>query len=473
MTLAVAGMTCVASAQNLNSAYFLDGYAYGHELNPAKNYEREGYFSIPDMLGNVNLGQRGNMALTNFLYITPNGKLGTYLHPSVSYEEATKNLNKINKAIIDARYDIFSLGFHAKKSFHTIGLSLRANAGLNVPFELFDITKRIQNKNYDISNMGITAKIWAEIGYGYSRNVGKAWRIGAKTKMLIGMGFAGLDMQDVHLNLSSSDRWTATAHATAEVGLKGFSWGKPMTKAYSNAYMNNHPNSPTRYEQINFNNIEYNKARTNGMGLAFDIGAEWDLERQDICKGLKVSASVLDIGFIHWKNVSLAKNNGEEFVFDGFNNVRATGDDGIEIKELSDDLLDRLSNLYSVRDAGKCSKSNSLGATLNIGLQYSMPFYDKLRLGLLSSTHMQDKDSWNEERLSLNLSPLKWLEGGASIAYGTFGFSAGWVINIHTKGFSIFAGGDNYLGKLSKQGIPLSNQYNIALGINFPFGRKQ
>ena len=25
------------SAQNLNSAYFLDGYTYGHQLNPAKD----------------------------------------------------------------------------------------------------------------------------------------------------------------------------------------------------------------------------------------------------------------------------------------------------------------------------------------------------------------------------------------------------------------------------------------------------
>ena len=40
--LAVAAMAaaCNASAQNLNSAYFMDGFAYGHLMNPAKDYDR-------------------------------------------------------------------------------------------------------------------------------------------------------------------------------------------------------------------------------------------------------------------------------------------------------------------------------------------------------------------------------------------------------------------------------------------------
>mgnify|MGYP006365408307 FL=1 len=43
-TLALCG---TASAQNLNSAYFLDGYTYGHQLNPAKDYDRKGYVAFP------------------------------------------------------------------------------------------------------------------------------------------------------------------------------------------------------------------------------------------------------------------------------------------------------------------------------------------------------------------------------------------------------------------------------------------
>ena len=62
--LVVSGSTL---AQNLNSAYFLDGYAYGHEMNPAKEYDRKGYISFP-VLGNINMAFRGNVGVKDFFY---------------------------------------------------------------------------------------------------------------------------------------------------------------------------------------------------------------------------------------------------------------------------------------------------------------------------------------------------------------------------------------------------------------------
>ena len=43
-TLAALALTLSGSAfaQNLSSAYFLDGYAQGHELHPANEYDRNG-----------------------------------------------------------------------------------------------------------------------------------------------------------------------------------------------------------------------------------------------------------------------------------------------------------------------------------------------------------------------------------------------------------------------------------------------
>ena len=60
-------------AQNLNGAYFMEGYAYGHELNPAKDYDRKGYVSMP-LLGNMNFALRGNLGLKDFFYKDPTGK---------------------------------------------------------------------------------------------------------------------------------------------------------------------------------------------------------------------------------------------------------------------------------------------------------------------------------------------------------------------------------------------------------------
>ena len=85
---AMAVVCCgMASAQNLNSAYFLDGYTYGHRMNPAKDYDRKGYVSIP-VLGNINMGMSGNLAATDVLKFNNEGRLTTFLHPDISVAEA-------------------------------------------------------------------------------------------------------------------------------------------------------------------------------------------------------------------------------------------------------------------------------------------------------------------------------------------------------------------------------------------------
>ena len=109
-----------AMAQNPYGAYFMDGYAFGHQMNPAKEYDRSGYFSTP-LSGNTNIALRGNLNLKDVLYTNPNGKgLVTYLHPSISVDEAMSHFSSDNKLISDFRYDLFSVGFQALKVYNTI-----------------------------------------------------------------------------------------------------------------------------------------------------------------------------------------------------------------------------------------------------------------------------------------------------------------------------------------------------------------
>jgi len=121
----------------------------------------------------------------------------------------------------------------------------------------------------------------------------------------------------------------------------------------------------------------------------------------------------------------------------------------------------------NVQDQGDQSKrTTGIGATLNAGVEYTLPVYNRLSVGLLSSTRFYGDFSWTEARLSANWRPLKWLDGGASFAINSFTASMGWVLNIHPKGFNFFVGMDHILGKTSKEFIPLSSNASIALGMN-------
>lgn len=464
-----------ASAQNLNSAYFLDGFAYGHQLNPAKEYDRKGYFSVPILPGNLNVGVRGNLGLQDLLMKNPNGNgLVTFLHPALTDAQALKGIKDDNKFLTDIRYDIFSLGFHALRSYHTITLGIRANVGVNFPGDMLMMVRNLENKNYEFSNMGATGKAWAELGYGYSRNVTDAIRVGGKFKFLLGVGYANLQMDKLNLNLENENKWTANATATAEVGVKGFTWGETETKEYSDAYKQAHPGKPGTYEQIDFDNIDVDKPGIGGKGASFDLGVEWDLDKQGFVPGLKFSAAVVDMGFIKWSNVAVARNKGEAFVFDGFQNIKVSDGQGVDLEDQVDDLGDRLNDLISLQPGAYEEKSSrAIGATMNMGLEYTMPFYKRMSAGFLFTKHFQDVYSWNEERLSLTISPLKAIEASASLGFGTFGTNFGWIINFHPRAVSLFIGGDYTLGSLSKQFIPLRSNANISMGINFPLGKSR
>ena len=458
--------TCNVAAQNLNSAYFLDGYAYGHLMNPAKDYDRSSYFSVPFLPGNLNFGLKGNIGLENIFLKNPNGNgLVTYMHPSISYDKAMSNFNNNNKLIYDQRYDILSFGFHGMGGYNTFTLGLRSNIGMNMPYELFSLTKRLENRDYEIEDLGVNATVWSEIGLGHSHQINEAWRIGAKAKILLGGGYVRLNVDELDMNLKNPNRWVAEGNATMEMGLKGFTWGETETKEYVS--------KPGTYEQLNLDNADIESPGLNGGGFAVDLGAEWDLGKQGLLDGMKISAALLDLGFIKWSNVGMAYNKGEEFVFDGFQDIQVEDGPGTSFDDQIDELEDKLSDLISLQDGGTTSKARSIGATFNLGVEYALPAYDKLSFGLLSTTCFRGEYTWNEERLSANVSPVKWFEVGANVGVGTFGASFGWVVNIHPKGFNLFMGMDHMLGKLSKQGIPLKSNVDFSMGINFPLGKSK
>ena len=81
----------IAGAQALKGSYFLDNSINRHKLNPAFA-PRANYFQLV-AIGNTGFGFGTNLDLPTFMYPT-GGKLGTFLHPSVSVKEFEKNLPK-------------------------------------------------------------------------------------------------------------------------------------------------------------------------------------------------------------------------------------------------------------------------------------------------------------------------------------------------------------------------------------------
>lgn len=447
IVIAMLAMPIVATAQSTYSGYFVDEYTYRHQLNPAFGNENE-YVSMP-ALGNFNVALNGNLNLTDVLY-NVNEKTTTFLNPMVSVEEFMSNLEDKNTLGMNLKIDILSVGFKGLGGYNTIGINARVNENTTIPKALFSLAKEgATNSTYDITDFNAHANAYVEVAFGHSRNINKHLRIGATLKFLVGGGNVDAEFEKAQLTLGEN-AWTAVANATVQSSIKG--------AFYTHAQNNN-----TSHEYVD--GIDIDGAGIGGFGAAVDLGAVYTLNDD-----WQFSASVLDLGFIQWDSNIVASTNGDQTFSTADYTFNVNDDATNSFENEMDKLKDDISALYELNDMGNSgSRTKMLGATLNLGVRYSMPFYRKLTVGLLNNTRFQGDYTSTEFRLSANVAPCKIFSAGVNVATGTYGTGFGWLINFHPKGFNLFLGMDRTFTKLAKQGVPLSSNASVNLGINFPF----
>ena len=211
----------------------------------------------------------------------------------------------------------------------------------------------------------------------------------------------------------------------------------------------------------------------SGMGVGADLGLVYDFSNLG-ARGLTLSASVCDINYIRWKNVSRAGVSPDKpYIFKGFENIPLT-DAESAIEDQLGSIAEDLGDFFVVKDMGVSSYDDVFGATLNLGLEYKMPFYERLSVGALYTQRIDKVYSYSAGSLMLNLSPVNFFDLAASATVSTMGFDWGGMFNIHCPGFNLFAAADFYAGKVSKEGLPLENiSASVMFGINFPFGKRR
>ncbi len=438
------------TAQNARSGYFVDDYTYRFQMNPAIGNSKN-FVSMPG-LSNFNISENGNLHLTDVLY-NIDGKTTTFLNPGVNASEMLDKIEEKNRIGVNLKANILSTGFKAWGGYNTITVSVNGNADIMIPKAFFSLAKEgLTNKTYDIRNLGATSSAYAEIGLGHSHDINSNIRVGATLKFLVGAGYAKTKINEANLSLGE-DYWTVTTNANLEASIKSLQYETELNDNTGHQYVNG---------------VDVDNFGVNGYGLGLDLGVVYKTP----VKGLTVSAAVLDLGFINWKNNMVASTNGvktvntDRYTFEPNDNA----ENGPTFDDEWDKLRDDLSAIYELEDMGdKGSITRALNATVNIGAQYDLPFYNRLNLGLLNTTRISGEYTWTDFRLSANIAPCKIFSASVNGGMGTFGASFGWMLNLHVTGFNFFVGSDHTPWKLAKQGVPLSSNASLNLGINFLF----
>ena len=396
ISLAAFSAISAAAQEAPRTAYFLDGYSYRHELNPAFAGERN-YISIP-ALANIDLSLFSNVGVNTFLYKTQPGsqyKLTTFMSPTV---DANTFLNKLgNNNHINGNFDftLLSTGFRAFKGFNTITIGVNAGMGVDLPKDFFRFMKLGQtgpDTHYHFDDLRLQASATAEIALGHSHKINDKLNVGAKVKVLLGVGNATAHLKNMDVKFGH-DQWQIKADG--EVMLSGGSGLYVPTKEEAGKEIKN----PGDANLISWGDIDYDKFGLSGFGLGFDLGATYQL-----LPDLQLSAAINDLGFMNWSNAITGRTGEGTWTFDGFDNIAVDSSQPNYEETKLDEQLDRLwddlqevINIHREKN-GEGSYTKALHATLRLGAEYKMPFYKNLTGGFLFSSHFAGISSWTEGR---------------------------------------------------------------------------
>jgi hypothetical protein len=452
-------------AQELGTAYFTDSYTFRHTMNPAFAPSK-GYVAIP-VLGNLNMSMQGNLHMDALLYPNPEygvvkgaEKTATFMHPAISADEALSNFNKgSNQLLMDLDVTLASVGFEQWGGFNTIELKQRTNMGVSLPYELFEMAKDLGNRSYDITDMSMRVESYTELAMGHSRQLTDNLRAGAKVKLLFGTARADLEIDHLHASFEGN-QWVLEGEAKGEVNLHGASFKQSAPKEYKS-----HEGT---YQQVNgLNNDGFG---ISGFGAGIDLGAVYSFRHMgmDWLDGLTLSAALTDLGFISWGSTLVARNAGEQFVFDGFHDVAVkTNGTGGGFTDQSDSYSDQLADFaHLVDESEQGSTTTMLAATMKLGAEYELPMYKQLSFGLLGTHRFNGDYSWTEGRLSANWKALNWFDAAVSLSVGSYGVSMGWITSFHPKGVNIFLAMDHTSFKTTANLVPLNSNVGFAMGVS-------
>ena len=455
IVVAALGITSTAMGQNLNSGYFNEGYLYRHELNPVYG-NTQNYVAFPGF-SNVNIGVNSTLALSDLLY-NVDGRTALFLNPNVTPGEFLDNISDKNRISENLKLQVLGAGFKSWGGYNTVELNVRQNLYLNLPGDLFRLAKNgLENKVYDLSNFDAHADAYGEIAFGHSRQIDDKLRVGAKVKFLLGIANVNANVEKAQLQLRD-DAYVGVTSATLQTSLSSMRYKTEST-------MRGPEGNQTEHTYVN--GIDDVSVGLSGFGLGLDLGAEYKIDDH-----FKVSAALLDVGFISWSNCYEASTNGERKINTGDYLFALGEDEDNSFEREMDRMTEGLAGLYELQDNGNIGgTTKALSATMNLGVEYTPDFYDKLKFGLINNTRFAGKYTWTDFRLSANVMPVKYFSASATFSLGTYGASFGWLLNARApQGFNFFIGMDHTLGTLAKQGIPLSGRAQLSLGINVPFG---
>ena len=390
-------------SQQVNTLYFLENAPMRHLINPAFQPVSNFYLNFP-AIGYTSFWV-GNNALTvsDLVFKNANGQDITALHPSVEGELWKKMPNMMN-INADVHIDLFSFGWRIRENgFAHFNISERINAGIGLPKSMFSNLLGQDLNTIDLSSFNTSASMYADIAMGYSHRINDQWTVGGKLKVLLGHAYMAGNFDNLRFN-SSTD--VATLVGSGQIYQAGL-----LQEIIANrGQLSESFDSQDVKEMIS---TIWHYCIPSGLGGAVDLGVTY----KPIPK-LQISASVTDLGMMHWHKGGIG-NIYVDTTFTGFGNFQY--EDFVYNNQFQpDSLMSHISNnLQDYANAihhdpvSENPFNQVLNANLNVGVDANF-WKNRIGLGVYSHTRFYNNHISEEVTVGAAFRPCNWFNLAAS-----------------------------------------------------------
>ena len=427
----LAAITLSASAQQVNTLYFLENAPMRHTINPAFQPVSQGYINFSP-LGWMSISAGNNtFTMSDFLFVDkdPNsptyGKTLTIMHPNAraQRQQFLGRVPSMTLTGMDLTIGLINMGFRIKDNgFLMIGINQRVETNTTLPKPLMNTllggTLDFTNQNFNLGGLGVFSQTYTEISGGYSYRINDQWTVGGKAKLLLGQMYAGFNGKK--LNMFSSPE---------EIQLKG-NLDLDVAGPVNFEYLNSKIAGQSVQDIINsFNQGTFSPdslvdlknipklVTPSGFGVAFDLGFTYKPIEQ-----LQLSVAITDLGFLYWTKTNRF-NCSMDTTFAGVGNIDysdpAYQDEkgNFDFQKVADKAVKDLEGLLNgVKvDKGAVNKgfAKMTSARLNVGLDAN--FWDnRVGLGVLSATRLYNARLYEEVTFGVAFRPVNWFNIAAS-----------------------------------------------------------
>ncbi|MFC2098960.1 DUF5723 family protein [Bacteroidota bacterium] len=400
------------TAQFGNTYYHMFGVPQANQLNPAFQPGCNGYLAIP-FAGRVRFAVESNGLDYGdiFEWDKSQKKYITFMHPQGNKQKFMDALKPVNTIRAEVASNILSFGWRKEQLFFTFDLTERfvETTSFSKDFAEFLVYGNLNKNNFNFSDLAQNLMYYHQFAIGASYNFDDEMQFGIRAKVLLGGASTTIRSSDINLK-TSMDEWRVQSDVKVDASIP-YLEDLPVDQdgyldvdSLANSDFDLLFGFPAGIAELLSPSGLSTIGGIKNPGFAIDFGFNYlPIEK------LNISASVIDLGIIRWKNYVYNFQQDLDYTFNG---IEFELDDNWSP---GDGLLDSLQNDLKVLVTQE-KFTTALAGKVYLGVAYDLT--ERVRFGGVFRTRIYNYKFYNQFTVSANVQPISMFS--ASLSYSVY-----------------------------------------------------